>query len=173
MKEIPEGIQDWDFSYAATLARETGVSKMRWRLGDDEWMCDEIVGACDMDSIKSKGHITVRGILDIVNEYSSNRGRVCDVAYLWPDPNAETEEKGELSGNLLPNTHWRLCANLQGGENDKWRLRDERTNKDDVPFIMHVRGYKGRAELNWYEGGPHVFHDGEVIIDEDNIAHLL
>lgn len=162
MSNPPAGVQEYDFSYAATLRRETGASKMRWRLGDDEWLCDRIAGACDMDSLENMGHITVRGELQIVNEGGQ------DVAYLWPDPDAEDEE---VEGKVLPDTHWRLCANLKGSDNDKWRLRDERSDPMN-PDIIHVRGYKGRANVNWLDGGSHVFHDGRIILDEDNVAHL-
>jgi len=159
----PTGIHDYDFSYAATLKRTTGQSKFRWRLNGDEWLCDRIAGVCDMDSISQKGHITVRGELQIVEEDGQ------EVAYLWPDPDAEDD--GDPDGKLLQNTHWRLCANLQGSDDDKWRLRDERSDPSN-PFIIHVKGYKGKANVNWMDSGPHVFHDGEIILDEENIAHL-
>lgn len=159
MGSPPTGVQEWDFSFAATLARQTGVNKFRWRLNGDEWLCDRIVGVCDVDSVSTKGHVTVRGKLQIARENGQ------DVAYLWPDGDVEIE--GEIEGTKLPTSHWRLCANLQGDDEHKWRLRNEKTQE-----YTEVRGYRGRSELNWMDGGTHVFHDGEVIIDKDNVAHL-
>lgn len=162
MGEPPRGVEDYDFSYAAKLARQTGQSKFRWRLNGEEWLCDRIAGMCDVDSIKQKGHVTVRGQLLLRNEGSQT------VAYIYPDPALKAETIDDVDGLELPNSHWRLCANLAGADNDKWRLRNERTNE-----LTHVRGYVGKASLNWFDKGSHVFHDGPIVIDKDNVAHLF
>lgn len=161
MTSPPIGVQSYDFSYAARQARNTGKSQFRWRLNGDEWLVDEIVGMCDVDSVSQMGHVTIRGELLIEQD---ERGKT--VAYIYPDPNADVV--GEPEGRELPESHWRLCANLSGRDDDKWRLRNERTQE-----LTHVKGYVGRANMNWLDGGSHVFHDGKVIIDSENVAHLI
>lgn len=159
----PTGVQDWDFSYAAKLQRETGQSKFRWRLGDEEWLCDQIAGMCAMDSVSQKGHITVRA--EVV--FQDVGGKV--TAFVYPDTEAETEAP---EGEELPESQWRLCANLAGADDDKWRLRDERSDPR-APYVTHVRGYVGQANLSWMDGGSHVFHTGRIVVDKDRVAHLL
>ena len=72
----------------------------------------------------------------------------------------------------MPETHWRLCYNRAGSEADQrphWRLRDERTQK---LYSNDIRDYRGIVNLNWFDGGPHVFHDGKVYIDNEGTAHF-
>lgn len=161
----PSEVRDWDLSFAATLARQTGVNKFRWRDGNGgEWMCDRIAGDCDMDSIKQMGHVTVHCSLLL----QQSNGKT--VAFVQTDPDLIVAQVPD--GTLLPSSHYRLCANLRGAEDDKWRLLDER--KGTAPdALRHVRGYKGRTSLSWLDSGPHVHHDGPVLVDTDNVAHLL
>ena len=35
-----------------------------------------------------------------------------------------------------------------------------------------VNDYKGVMNVNWFDGGTHVFHDGPVHVDEEGVAHF-
>lgn len=64
----------------------------------------------------------------------------------------------------LPNSHWRMCYRRAHKD---WRLRNEE-NGD----LYHVANYVGPINLNWFDGHSHFFHDGEIYMDENYVAHL-
>ena len=67
----------------------------------------------------------------------------------------------------LPDSHYRLCYRRQFGD---WRLRDERTAE-----LYHVENFAGdgdATQVTWMDGGSHIFHDGPIYLDENNVAHL-
>ena len=66
-------------------------------------------------------------------------------------------------------THWRMCYHRAGRDkkNQAWRLRDERTGR-----LWLVDGYEGPVNISWLDGGSHIFHDGQVAVDEEGIAHF-
>ena len=65
----------------------------------------------------------------------------------------------------LPESHYRLCYRRPQRD---YRMRDERSGD-----LYHVKGYAGDINLNWLDGGSHIFHDGKVFLDENYIAHLI
>lgn len=81
-----------------------------------------------------------------------------------------TKEATECPGTMLPESHYRMCYRR---EHKDWRLRDERKDWTDPNALVHVADYEGPINLNWLDRGSHIFHDGAVFIDENNIAHLI
>ena len=147
----PAGVHDWEFS----LPRETIMQnqpRFRFRLPHEmkEWRCDRLAGRAEVVATDGKtGRMTLRGKLAIDD----------GVASMWPAKDAEPDEQG-ASGQ---DSHWRLCyaRDVEG-----WRLRDERTGS-----LTIVKDYKGIVNLNWFDGGTHVFHDGKTIVI-DGVCHF-
>lgn len=156
-------VQDWDFSYAASYARQTGQNRMRWRGSDGtELLCREIVsgtggeGPCAYvkgEHPDRKNHLLVRCAIQVVD----------DVAYLYPPDDVEAEPYEVVEE--LPDTHNRICAAV-GAE--KFRWRDERTGS-----LRMVEGVKGWINANWLDGGSHIFHDGPAHLDAEGYVRML
>jgi len=74
------------------------------------------------------------------------------------DPYGGVSYEGDC---LLPDSHWRTCFRRAKGD---WRTRNERTGD-----LFHVAGYTpgGILNLNWQDGGSHIFHDGPIYLGED------
>lgn len=74
------------------------------------------------------------------------------------DPYGGVEFEGDRA---LPDSHYRICFRRAFGD---WRTRNERTNQ-----LYHVKGYTpgGILNLNWQDGGSHIFHDGPIYLDEN------
>ena len=66
---------------------------------------------------------------------------------------------------LLAPAHNRLCYYR---EVKQWRVRDE-----DSGELRLVDDYEGDLNLNWMDGGSHVFHDGPYVIDRELKAHFF
>lgn len=81
----------------------------------------------------------------------------------------DLENGVQFEGNRdLPDSHYRMCFRRAYGD---WRLRDERTQE-----LYHVENFDGGdavTQVTWMDGGSHIFHDGPIHLDENNIAHLL
>ena len=110
--------------------------------------------------VDAQGHWHIRCKLRLDGEDAT--------VYLPADAELEACEQA----GALPDTHWRLCYNRAGSEADKrphWRLRDERTQHI---YSNDIRDYRGIVNINWMDGGPHVFHDGRVFIDAAGVAHF-
>jgi hypothetical protein len=126
---------------------------MRWKLGDDAWECERIVGKCQAISAdRSSGRLTLRGHLKIDD----------GTAFVYRDP--DTPMHQEVAGQRLPNSFWRIC--YARGLN-MFRLRNEVTQE----ATLFVLGYVGDLQLSWRDRGSHVFHSGYWIIDSQNMAH--
>ncbi len=87
-----------------------------------------------------------------------------------PDNYLYEQDAAEVPGTMLPERHYRLCYRRA---NEDWRLRDERKSWTDPTALIHVAGYEGDINLNWLDHGSHIFHDGQVYMDENNIAHFI
>ena len=151
----PTSVETYEFSYS----RSKG--KMRFRLNGDEWNVKRIAGKAYSEGVNELGQWMLRLKLKVDG----------DTAYTYL-PKDVTVEDFEIPEGGLPDTHWRLCYNRAGSESDKrphWRLRDERTQH---VYSNDIRDYKGIINLNWMDGGPHVFHDGKVYIDDEGVAHF-
>lgn len=145
----PAGVHDFEFS----LPRETIVQdkpRFRFRLGSDEWRCDRLAGRAEVVATDGRtGRLTLRGKLDVTD----------GVASMWTAKDAEPDELAEGGHD----SHWRMCyaRDVKG-----WRLRDERTGD-----LTIVRDYKGIVNLNWFDQGTHVFHDGKANVI-DGVCHF-
>ena len=98
------------------------------------------------------------------------RGRLViqdGTAYLY---RGEDEPYSEPPEGLRENSNWRLCY-YRAERN--WRLRDEHMARDDPKALRLVSGYAGDLNITWFDGSTHIFHDGEVVVDENNIAHFI
>lgn len=155
MSNPPGGVWNYEFS----LPRDTIAAKhprFRFRLGTNEWLCDRLAGRAEVVKANGKlGRLTLRGILQI------NDG----VASMWAPEDAEPDP---LAGAGV-DSHWRLCY---AREVEGWRLRDERKELRDPTALTIVKDYKGIVNLNWFDGGTHVFHDGKVAIDSKGVCHF-
>ena len=151
----PAGVHDYEFS----LPRETlqaGKPRFRFRLDGAEWRCDRLAGHAEVVGTDGKtGRMTLRGKLVITDD---------GVASMWAAKDAEPDPTGEDGTD----SHWRLCyARAEQG----WRLRDERKPAVDPTSLTIVKDYRGIVNLNWFDGGTHVFHDGKAAV-VDGVCHF-
>lgn len=74
------------------------------------------------------------------------------------DPSGGVLMEGDV---FLPISHWRTCFRRPRGD---WRTRNERNDQ-----LYHVAGYTpgGIMNINWKDGGSHIFHDGPIYMDKD------
>ena len=141
----PLSVETYDFS----LSRSTG--KFRFRLDGDEWLCSDLVGKWEViGNDGERGAMTVRCRLKVDG----------DSAYVYLPKDAEAPALPEGAHE----THYRLCYNRPGRD---WRLRDERTGN-----LTLVKDYRGVMNVNWLDGGTHIFHDGPVYVDAEGVAHF-
>ena len=167
--------RDWDFSFCATQMRETG--KMQFRFRDDEGneiKVDRLAGNPYADgdleaTLGQKGHMKVRGDL-LVEERD---GQVVAFVDAIEEKDTEPYEVSET----LDWQHVRVCANLgvnPGEENkERWRLHDERRPMTDPDSWRWVKSLRGKMNLNWFDKGSHVFHEGKVEVDTNGVGHFI
>ena len=156
----PSSVEVYEFSYN----RRAGT--MRFRLDGNEWNVRSIACKEGVESVgvNAEGRWLIRCKLRVEgdNAFVYLPGDVSKADYDFPHEATD-----------LPDTHWRLCYNRAGSEADKrphWRLRDERTQE---LYSNDIRDYQGIVNINWLDGGPHVFHDGRVFIDNEGVAHFV
>ena len=82
----------------------------------------------------------------------------------------ETAGVAHKPDTLLPESHYRLCYRRA---NHDWRIRDERKPWNDPEALIFVAKYMGDLNGNWMDGGSHIFHDGPIYIDENEVAHFI
>ena len=168
----PKTVEGFIFDYS----RSTG--KMRFRLGDEIWLADRLVGQWDFEEVERTGRCHVRCLLQIRGEtayvylpgveasHVSSDG--CD---LTPHNDHDTCLVG--TDNPFPQgreSHWRLCyarEKADAGDDAYWRLRDERTGE-----LWFVDGYKGPVNINYFDKGSHIFVDGACYVDDELIARF-
>lgn len=140
-------------TYELSLSRRTG--KFRFRHPRGEWLCTKLAGQMEvLGNDNERGNMIVRCKLLLTD----------GVAHTYAPKDAAPPEFPE-SPEVELNTHTRLCYNRAGR---KWRFRDERTK------ILHsndILQYKGVINVNWFDGGTHLFHDGPSCI-KDGIAYF-
>lgn len=152
MEAPPKDVQTYQFSYS----RSTG--KMRFRLEDSEWLVSTIAGKWEiLGTDVNTGNLIVRCKLRVED----------DKAFVYIPKDVDVEAYTcDIDESRALNSHIRLCYNRQ----DKaWRVRDERSG---VLHSQDIKDYKGVMSVNYFDGGPHIFHDGEVFIDEEKVAHF-
>ena len=127
------------------------------------WWFKEVLGDAQVTSTDNReGRINMRGMAILVGER----------LILYRDPEALPHP--EVEGIRREVTHNRLCYRRAGFD---WRLRDERKtreNPNDPSNLVFVEGYVGDLHVEWPTDDVigHIFHNGYVIIDQDNIAHF-
>ena len=143
----------------ADLTEVVPNPRFRWRLPDLgwEWLCDRLAGNAQMvEAIGATGRLIMRGRL-VIQSSTAYIYRDEDQPYATP-PEGERED-----------SNWRLCYYRA---DRAWRLRDER-EPDINKALRIVKGYTGDLSITWYDGSTHIFHEGEVVVDKDNIAHFI
>ena len=162
---VPAGVHDiilsWDL--------EQGWMKLR--IGDALWFFKELL---------TRGSVTVLGTNTEVGRIHLRGMATSDgeVLTLYRDPRAELHPL--VKGLEMDKTYNRMCYFR---EQKVWRLRDEEKTAEyakngwdlqSPDLLKLVKSYEGEGVLSWAYSDQfaHIYHEGKVIIDEDNIAHL-
>ena len=165
----PKTVEEFTFDYS----RSTG--KMRFRLGDDAWLVDRLVGQWDFQDTKRSGHCIVRCLLQVRGETAyvylpgveaAHVSGACDLTPAHDHSTCEVATENDFPQGR--ESHWRLCyarEKADAGQDDFWRLRDERTEE-----LWFVNGYRGPVNLNYFDKGSHIFVDGKAYVDEEGVA---
>ena len=151
---IPAGVHDIELSWD----RKRGY--MRVIVGGEKWWFKEFLGKAQVISCDNKrGRLNLRAIAQINGETLT----------MWRDPNAPPHE--EVEGVRREKPHNRLCYRRQSQE---WRLRDERLEWNHPDALVFTKSYKGDLNAEWHTNDSiaHIYHNGYVIIDENDVAHL-
>ena len=152
---IPAGIHEnielsWD--------RKRGY--MRIIIDGKTWHFKEYLGKAQLTGTDSKrGRIHLRAMARIDGETLTT----------YRDPSAHPHP--EIEGERRESTHNRLCYRRQSGE---WRLRDERLDWNDPNALVFTKSYVGDLNAEWHTNDSiaHIYHNGYVIIDKNDVAHL-
>lgn len=163
-------------TYAFDYSRSTG--KMRFRLGDDAWLVDRLVGQWDFQDTERSGRCIVRCLLQVRGdtgyvylpgvEAHSVEGGACDITPAHDHSTCQVATEHEFPQGR--ESHWRLCyarERADVGVGDFWRLRDERTGE-----LWFVNGYRGPVNINYFDRGSHIFIDGPALVDGEGIARF-
>ena len=149
---LPAGVHDWEFS----LDRKRRMMRIKDEQGNAWWFKSGagriLLTSCDSE----RGRIYLRGKAVLQG----------DGLYVYP-PRDEEPVLPPADAAVLPDSHYRLCYTRP---KRAWRLRDERSNH---LYSDEIKGYKGFLNLDWRDGGSHVFHDGQIAIGKDGIAYLM
>jgi hypothetical protein len=151
---IPSGIQSIELSW------DRNAGYMRVVIDGKTWHFKEYLGKAQiLGTDNSRGRLLLLAMAVLNGE----------TLIMYRDPSAEPHPRVE--GLQRTSTHNRLC--YRRASND-WRLRDERMRPDDPEALKYVYSYVGdmNAEWNRNDSIAHIFHNGYVTIDEDNVAHL-
>jgi len=164
---IPSGTHDIELCWD----RKKGW--MRIDIGDQSWWFKEYLGRCQVISTQKKGRINIRAVARIEGE-TLTMGRSPDAT---PHPIA--------AGTVRRKTHNRLCyrraqtdfrVNDDGDERNGFgnRIPDTDATPPKQRKLVYVKSYVGDLYCLWNKNDTvaHIYHDGTIIIDEDNVAHL-
>ena len=147
----PTSVETYSFSYSRTSG------KMRFRLGDQSWLCNRFAGKWEiLGTDPENGNLNVRCKLRLDGE----------TAYVYVPGDVDVEAYSCDVPQDSRSTHYRLCYNRAAKH---WRLRDERTQE---LLSNDVKDYRGVMAVNYFDGGPHIFHDGPAFIDGRGVAHF-
>ena len=150
---MPAGVHDIEISWDRT------AGWMRAMIGSQVWHFKELLGKAEVTSTdNTRGRINVRAMARIEDE-TLMLYRAPD----WkPHPRVEGVERID--------THNRLCYRRSHRD---WRVRDER-RPESPDALVFVTGYVGDLNVEWEGRDPiaHIYHNGEVIVDKDRLAHL-
>ena len=150
---IPKGVHDIELSW------DREVDFMRIIIGDKKWYFKEYSGKAIVTSTNNElGRIYLRGSASIVGDsLTMNRP---------PEASPHHVVSGMQRGPTLN----RICYRRS---KEDWRLYDE--NDGDLPSsVTFVNSYVGDMNITWTRKDriAHVFHNGWILVDDNNIAHL-
>ena len=156
---MPCGIEELELSWD----RKKGF--MRIIIKDQgTWYFKELMGKAQLLSADSeRGRLYIRAIPFLDG----------DTLYLARDPESVAHEplkEGDIAESLQ-RTNNRLCYNRQ---ETCWRIRDERKPWMDDNSRRLVADYVGDISIEWNRDDivAHIFHKGEILLDNENVAHL-
>ncbi len=156
---MPCGIEELELSWD----RKKGF--MRIIIKDQgTWYFKELMGKAQLLSADSeRGRLYIRAIPFLDG----------DTLYLARDPESVAHERLEEDdiAESLQKTNNRLCYNRQ---ETCWRIRDERKPWMDNSSRRLVADYVGDISIEWNRDDivAHIFHKGEILLDNENVAHL-
>jgi hypothetical protein len=164
---IPQGVQDIELSWD----RKAGY--MRVVIKGQTWHFKEYLGKAEiLGTDNPRGRLYLRAIAILDGE----------TLIMYRDPHtmphpltasgwASLGCRLRIEGLRSQTTHNRLCYRRSSQD---WRLRDERMPWNHPEALKFVTSYVGdmSAEWNRNDSIAHIFHNGYVIIDSDNICHL-
>ena len=156
---MPCGIEELELSWD----RKKGF--MRIIIKDQgTWYFKELMGKAQLLSADSeRGRLYIRAIPFLAGAtlYLARAPESVAHARLEEDDIAESLQK----------TNNRLCYNRQ---ETCWRIRDERKPWMDNSSRRLVADYVGDISIEWNRDDivAHIFHKGEILLDNENVAHL-
>ena len=165
---IPEGVHDCELSWD----RKKGW--MRLIIDGRSWWFKEFVGRCQVVSTNNeKGRLNIRASARIDG----------DILRMWRDPDAKPHPR--VDGVLRRKTQNRLCyrrvqrdfrVNDDGTARNGFADRTPDTNSTPIKErkLVYVQSYVGELAILWnrLDSVAHIYHMGETIIDDNNVAHL-
>ena len=151
---IPGGMHDIELSWD----RKAGY--MRVVIEGKTWHFKEYLGKAQIlgtDNASGRLHMRASAMLD------------GETLIMYRDITAEPHP--QAAGVLRERTHNRLCYRRASQD---WLLRDERMGWNNPEALKLVKSYVGdmNAEWNRNDSIAHIYHNGYVIIDRENVAHL-
>ena len=153
-RQIPAGVHNIELSWD----RKAGY--MRVVIGSQTWWFKELLGKCIVvGTDNQKGRIHIRGMARLDDETLT----------LYRPPQAPVHPL--VKGTERQTTHNRLCYRRSNAD---WRVRDER-RPEAADALTFVRSYVGDLSVEWNGADrvAHVYHNGFVIVDDENkVAHL-
>jgi hypothetical protein len=164
---IPPGIHEIDLYW------DKKRGWMRIDIGDQAWWFKEYLGRCQVISTQEKGRINIRAGAQIAGETLT----------MWRSPDATAHPL--VDGTRRRLTHNRLCyrraqrdwrVNDDGSDQNGFGNRIPDTDSTAAPErkLVYVQSYVGDLLCLWNKNDTvaHIYHDGNIIIDDNNIAHL-
>ena len=151
---LPLGVQGMELSW------DRNAGYMRVVIDGKTWHFKEYLGKSQiLGTDNSRGRLHIRAIAMLHGE----------TLIMYRDPSAEPHP--QVEGLHRSSTHNRLCYRRASRD---WRLRDERMAWNDPEALKYVSSYVGDMSVEWNRNDSiaHIFHNGYVTIDEDNVAHL-
>lgn len=190
----PASVQEYDFSY--NISR----GKFRFRLGEQEWICDKIAPdtqvwcrysnsynmhlsiVCEIELYEQDGEHWITAYPPEGEELERLKQEPLVLDYCisnWTDLSANEvgfRHPSQFTQGKM--SHWRMCAlkpHLITGtpaepERGMWRFRDERDKNDYALYV--VNGYHGLINMNWMDNSNHVFADDKAFLDKHGIVHF-
>ena len=164
---IPSGVHDIELSWD----RKKGW--MRIKISGITWWFKEYLGRCQVISTHKKGRINIRAEARIDGETLT----------MWRGADATAHPV--VYGTGRRKTHNRLCyrraqtdfrVNDDGTDLNGFGNRNPDTDKTPLKErkLAYVKSYVGDLVSIWNKNDTvaHIYHDGVIIIDENDVAHL-